>query len=100
MNVYLRATKTPTQMILRISHETAKAVEDDFSGDGYEAVRELKLCEAVRERERSSSLWIRVISLDIFPGGGKAGSGLGSQVNISGVNGLPGGILLHGRSIS
>ena len=90
MNMYLRAKKTPTQMIFNNSQATDKAIEDDFSGEG---------CDAVRERKRSSSSWTRFSSRDFFPGGGKDGRVTGSQLNISGVNGLPcGGILVHGKS--
>ena len=79
MNMYLRAIKNPTQMIVKISHKTDKAIENDFPKAE---------CGAVRERERSSSLWIRSSSGEIFLGGGKCGRGMGSVMNISGVNGL------------
>ena len=92
MNMYLRAIKNPTQMIVKISHKTDKAIENDFPKAE---------CGTVRERERSSSLWIRSSSGEIFLGGGKCGRGRASQLNISGVNGLAGiGIFVRGQSNS
>ena len=93
MNAYLKKTKTPAKTTLKNSPATAHAIEDVFFEDEYEAVRE--------ERERSSSFWTRSTFGEIFTGGGKFGRGRGSQLNISGVNGLAGiGIFGRGQSNS
>ena len=81
MNMYLKARKTPAKTTLKNSPATAHAIEDSPEAD----------CEAFRERESSNSFRTRSTFGDIFTGGGKAGRGRGSLLNISGVNGLAGG---------
>ena len=89
MNAYLKKRKTPAQTTLKNSHATDAAIEDDF----FEVQ-----CDAVRERRRSSSRWMRSSFLDILLGGGKVRLVMEPQVNISGVNGLPVGSSSRGTS--